>query len=164
MSIHHNTVRCTCTPCRGLACRKCYAPYYDHLNEVMKLKPVVRKEEPVSQHEWVEGRQLGFTLFSSLHNKEMCKHCGIIRNIQGSERPCRGKVKVTVRKTSATPVTTPQSVELPHVCWQYMNGRAWQTIPDDAVPWYKERGYALRRIAVVEYIGEAPSMIPWPFP
>lgn len=47
-----SSVRCTCAPSRGLACRKCYAPHYDaglHLVGLTKRAPLIDPRKVAAQ-------------------------------------------------------------------------------------------------------------------
>jgi hypothetical protein len=51
-------------------------------------------------HEFVTGKAVGFRSGSVLHDKHVCLNCGVVRRIDGKNRQCRGKVRVTMRGTT----------------------------------------------------------------
>lgn len=48
-------------------------------------------------HEFVPGAALGFGPGSVLHAAQVCRHCGIVRRQDGQNKPCRGKIRVSLR-------------------------------------------------------------------
>ncbi|KVP75314.1 hypothetical protein WJ96_06025 [Burkholderia ubonensis] len=48
-------------------------------------------------HEFVTGASVGFRPGSVLHDKHVCKSCGVVRRLDGMNGQCKGKVRVTVR-------------------------------------------------------------------
>lgn len=50
-----------------------------------------------SGHQFERGEALGFGPHSVLYVTYICRHCGIVRNDEGNNKPCRGAVRVTTR-------------------------------------------------------------------
>ncbi|WP_157641870.1 hypothetical protein [Burkholderia ubonensis] len=48
-------------------------------------------------HEFVTGASVGFRAASVLHDKHVCKRCGVVRRLDGKNGQCKGSVRVTVR-------------------------------------------------------------------
>lgn len=48
-------------------------------------------------HQFERGEALGFGPHSVLYVTYICRHCGIVRNDEGNNKPCRGAVRVTAR-------------------------------------------------------------------
>jgi hypothetical protein len=69
--------------------------YLDSMHDLMELISAATAADP-SEHEWVQGKDVGFGVASPLRDTYMCKRCGILK--REGNKPCKGKAKITLRQ------------------------------------------------------------------